>query len=352
MGEDVVVLVLLVVAVDVLSICGALETQGHLHHTDVARQIEARHLDVKLTRTFLRAGLVEGQSTGIGLAQDHQHGQFLVHPPFLLPQNAKIIVVVAVQGLSPAADKLDPEDRSVVRHHHPERHMGDIGGDLFLVVIDHDPTPTLKILAHVRPEDAGGTPHHHHHHQAFRRRLHQDVDQGGEGLRPVNDRGPFQGIVMAGEMKEAEDLGDHAQLTHRTMKEFQGLMLSRTVPHETTVVLAAVGTATVTDGIVVGLEVEVAAKVEVAGEASNEGGLWRDGHQPPEGGAILHLLPPLMTSGKRLLTHLLTRNHLIRHQDEVIPIKIWPRMIKRWVTIDDVLQAPSLPKCSLPYFFI
>lgn len=79
---------------------------------------------------------------------------------------------------------------------------------------------------------------------------------------------------MTEEEEETEGLGDHAQLTRRMMREFQGLMLSRTVP-ETIVVSAAVGTAIVTDDVVVGPEVEVTAEAEaeVASESSNEGGL-------------------------------------------------------------------------------
>jgi hypothetical protein len=54
----------------------------------------------------------------------------------------------------------------------------------------------------------------------------------------------------------------------------------------------------------------------VGGETANGGDLWKDGHQLPEGGAILHLLPLLITNGKRLLTLLLMKKALIGYQVE------------------------------------
>lgn len=174
-------MVVLVVAVHVLSTHGAPETRDRLRHTDVPRQTELGHQDVKWTRIYPPTGLVEGQSTRTGLVQDRQHGQSLAHPPFLRQQSAKIIVIAAIQGLYPVADEPDPEGREVVRYHHPERHMRDIGGDLFPAVIDQDPIHTLNTLAHVRPEDAENTPHRRP--RAFRHHLRHDIDQEDEGLR-------------------------------------------------------------------------------------------------------------------------------------------------------------------------
>lgn len=56
-------------------------------------------------------------------------------------------------------------------------------------------------------------------------------------------------------------------------------------------------------------------------ESEGGAGLWKDGHQPQESGAILHLLPPLMTSGERLLTLLLMKIFLGGRQVEVMPVK-------------------------------
>jgi hypothetical protein len=232
--EEVAVAVVVVAKGGILSTRGVPMSQGHLRHTDGARQTEALHLDVKLTRTFQQAEVVEGQSRGIGLPKDHPQGLPLVHLPLLLPLNATIAAAAVLQVLYRLVERLDPEDIPAVLHHHLERCQESVGIDLILVVIDHDPMHILNTPAHVRPEDAEGIPRRHH--QAFRRRLYQDVERGDEGLHRVNDRGRFQGTSTTGEGGEAEELDDHPHLTHRMIEELQGLMLSRTVLSETTVV--------------------------------------------------------------------------------------------------------------------
>ena len=230
MDEDVVV-----AKEGVLSTHGGPINQGRLHHTDVTRQIEVLPLDVKLTPTSQQAEAVGGQSRGIVPSRDHQQGLLLVHLVCLLVlPNVTITAVAVVQGLYRPADGLDRKDHPVDLHHHLERYLGEIGRDLTLVVIDHDPMHILNTLAHVHPEDAGGIPRHRH--QATRLHLHQDIGRGGERLHRVKDRGRFQGPSMAGEAGEAETLDDHPHLIHRMIEELQGLMLSRTALSETTVV--------------------------------------------------------------------------------------------------------------------
>ena len=97
----------------------------------------------------------------------------------------------------------------------------------------------------------------------------------------------------------------------------------------------------------VGVGVGVVAGAVVPEESEIGADLWNDGHQRLEKGAILHLLPPLMISGARLLTVLLN-SALRSRRSEMMPMKRWVRgMIKRWVVIDYVLASPIfLPDSS------
>ena len=221
---------------DVLSTRGAPMNQGHLRPIDAARQIEALHQDVKLTHIFQPAELVEGQARGTALPEGHLRSLLLLHRPRLLLLNATIttVIVVVVQGQCRFANTLGPEDHPVVLLHHLKRYREGVGGGLILVVTDRDPMHILNTLAHVPPEDADGTPRRHH--QASRHHLHQDTGQGDGRVRQVNDRGPSQGTVMAGEVEEAKDTDDHPHLIHNMMEEVHELMLSRTVLPKTTVV--------------------------------------------------------------------------------------------------------------------
>lgn len=237
---------------------------------------------------------------------------------------------------------LDLEDHPVVLFHHLEIYWEGVGGGLILAVTDRDPMHILNTLAHVHPEDVEGI--QLRPHQASRHHLHRDIGQGDGRVRQVNDRGPSQGTAMAKEVREAKTTDDHPHLTHGTMEELHGLMLSRTALSETIVVSVAAWTVIVIDDIGVELGAGAAAGAEVAGENANGEDLWKDGHQLRERGAILHLLPLLMTNGKRLLTHLLMKKALIGHQIEPLQItRRLMRMIKRWVTIIDVYGFPSLP---------
>jgi hypothetical protein len=109
-----------------------------------------------------------------------------------------------------------------------------------------------------------------------------------------------------------------------------------------------VGTVTIAHSIVAEAGVEAAAS---AGAGAGAGmpdksedatGLWKDGRPLRERGAILHLLPPLMRSGERLLTLLLMKFALGNRQLKIPPAKIWPRRtIKRWVATNDVHDFPN-----------
>lgn len=101
--------------------------------------------------------------------------------------------------------------------------------------------------------------------------------------------------------------------------------------------------ATATHGIVREAGVGVGAGAEVTRGSEDGAGPWKDGRRRPERGAILHLLPPPMTSGKRLLTLLLMKFVLSSRKLEITRMKIWwPRkMIKRWVETDHVHCSPT-----------
>jgi hypothetical protein len=105
-----------------------------------------------------------------------------------------------------------------------------------------------------------------------------------------------------------------------------------------------VGTAIINDDIAAGAEVGAAAGAEVQQERQDGTDLWRDGRRLVERGAILHLLPPLMTSDERLLTLLLMKFALGGRPVEVKPMKLrLIRTIKRWVASDYVLDSPIPP---------
>lgn len=90
------------------------------------------------------------------------------------------------------------------------------------------------------------------------------------------------------------------------------------------------------------------AGAEMPEGSEDDAGLWKDGHQLLERGAILHLLPPLMTSGERLLTLLLMKFALGSRQVKIMPMKTWTRrMIKRWVATDYVLDSPYVALIEL-----
>lgn len=207
--------------------------QLHLYHTDDDRQKEVLLQDVRLTPIYHKLEEVEGLSVQRGLAQGHRHKPVLDH--LLGPlQTAIATITAAVQGLDLNEGRPDHGGRLAVLYHLPEEGSEGVEGDQFLVVIVHDPTHTLNLLAHVRPEDAGRSLHRHR--RAFHRHHRQDIAKESDGVLPIHDPGLFPGIVMAGEVGRAEDLGDQTQFTHRTIEEFHGLMLSRTIPHETSVV--------------------------------------------------------------------------------------------------------------------
>lgn len=212
-----------------------LQSQIYLHGTDEARQKEVLHQDVTLTHIYQEVEVVGGQFREIGLAPGHRHDQFRNHLLCRL-QNPVITVAATILGHLLHQDRPDHEDCQAVLCHRLEGDLEDVGGDRFPVVIDHDLTHILDALAHVRPEDAEDSPLRRHH-RAVRAHLRQGIGREDGGLPLFPDRGLAQGIVMAGEGGRAEDLEeDQLQSTHRMIEEVHGLMLSRTIPLETTVV--------------------------------------------------------------------------------------------------------------------
>ena len=212
------------------------EIQFLLYHTDEARQREVLHQDVRLTHIYQEAEAVEGLSTERGLAQGHQHGQLLDHLLCLLLTTIVTIIITvaaAVQDLDLHQGCLGRGDRLAVLYRLLEGDSAGVGGDQFPVVIDPDPARALDLSAHPRPGDIERPPRRHH--RAFRCHHRQDTAQEREGLPPTHDRGQILGLVMIGEVARAEDLGDQPHFIHRTIEEFHGLMLLRTVLHETTV---------------------------------------------------------------------------------------------------------------------
>jgi hypothetical protein len=203
-------------------------------HIDDDRQKEVLPRDVRLTHISQGVEGAEGLSIEKGLAQGHQHLLVLLHLLLSL-QTAIAAIIVAAQGLGPSEDCPDHDDRLAVLFPLLGESLEGAEGDQFLVVTDHDPIRTLTLPAHVRPEDAERplrrrhrASHHHHPH---------DIAEGRDGIHLIHDRGPIPGIAMAGgEMEKIEDLEDQTQFTHRTIEDFHGLMLSRTVSHETSVV--------------------------------------------------------------------------------------------------------------------
>ena len=222
-----------VAVVTVLSSHVGREIQIHLHRTDEAHQKEVLHQDVRLTHTYHQVEAVGGLVREIGLAQGHQHGQLHDHLLCRL-QTAIVTVIASVQDLDLHRDRLDHEDRLATLHHRLEGDSETVGGDHFLEVVDPNPTHALNFLAHVRPEDAGDPLRRHY--QAFRGHLRQDIGQGSEDLPLTHAQGRSREIVMAGTVEGTEEREDLPHFIHRTTQEFQGLMLSRTVIHETIVV--------------------------------------------------------------------------------------------------------------------
>lgn len=207
-----------------------LGTQDHHHRTEEHPRREVHDRGARLTHTFQEGGAIGPLAGETGLARDPHHAQLLAHHLQIALKTA----VDSTQGLDLPIGRPGHDDHVVLLDHHLGREVEREGGDQSHVVIDHSPIHTLVILAHVRPEDAESPLNPHH--RAFHHLHHQDIIGGNGGLSPAHGRDQSQEIVIAGKLMEGEDLEDHTQLIHQMIEERHGLMLSRTVFPETTVV--------------------------------------------------------------------------------------------------------------------
>lgn len=208
-----------------------LEIQARLHHTVEARHREDPCQDAKSIHIYQELEGTRGLFRGTGLGRGRQQSHFLAHLLRLL-QAAFVTLAATVQELDPHQGQIDHVDRLADLYHHLGG-LSEGGGDRFLVVIDHDPTPTLNTLAHVRPEDVDGPLRRHH--RAFLRLLSRDIDIGSERLPLIQGQGLPLGAVMAGEVGGAEDRKDRPHSTRRMVKELHGLIFPRTIQCQTAV---------------------------------------------------------------------------------------------------------------------
>jgi hypothetical protein len=126
--------------------------QLHQSHTGDDHQTEVLPRDVRLIRMY-QGVEVAGLSVEGGLLQGHQHDPVLDHLLSLL-QTAIATVLAVTQGLGLTKDYPGHDGRLTVLFHPLEEGLEGAEEDQFLVVIDHDPTRTLSLPGHVRPEDA------------------------------------------------------------------------------------------------------------------------------------------------------------------------------------------------------
>lgn len=222
----------------------SLEIQGHLRRPDKARWRDTLPKDGRLTPTYREprtAGdVAQDAIREIGTMRGHRLDRFLDRLLGRLRIVALNTAVAAIQNLDMHQDSVDFKDLPVLLYHRRGAGWEDGGGDIILVVIDHDPIHSLNVLAHGHPDASESLPAHHH--RAVHRHLDQGIDGGSEGLHQVHDQVRFPRVMMKAELGDAGARGilgnpkDHPHMIHWMTEKDHGLMLSRTLKTMTAVV--------------------------------------------------------------------------------------------------------------------